>query len=132
VHLHAALVCFVDEAEVEQRDALDSRRHLRARRGQPTDRNAERRASEPSDAAGPERRAHPRPEQGADACEAAVTERADADPINGIALLEHIDERLDRAIVLGVDVHADVGERAQQILEQRDGFLPIDLGLLDH
>ena len=40
-----------------------------------------------------------------------------------------VDERLDRGVVLRVDVDAQVGPRAEQVLEQRDRLAAVDLRL---
>ena len=40
---------------------------------------------------------------------------------------EHLDQRLDRAVVLRVDVDAHVGPGAEQVLEQRDRLAAVDL-----
>ena len=41
-------------------------------------------------------------------------------------LLDHLDERSDRSVVLGIDVDAQVGERPEKLLEQRDGLASAD------
>ena len=51
--------------------------------------------------------------------QAAVRERADADAVDGAGAPHHVDERLDGAVDLGVDVEADPGQGVEQVLEAR-------------
>ena len=53
----------------------------------------------------------------------------DAHPVDGVGAAQHLDQRLDRAVVLRVDVDPGVGEAAEQVLEQRDRLPAVDPGL---
>jgi len=132
VNLHSAVVRLVEEPRVDERDPLGAGGHLRAWRGQTSNGHAVGRTPQSCDAPRPERCARRGTQQRANAGQPPIAEGSDADPIDRVTALQHIDERGYGAIVFRVDVHPDVGERAEELLEQRDGFTSVHLCVLHH
>src|SRR5204863_8204219 len=104
------------------------RRYLRARRWEPAGGHTERRSPQSSDRTGAERRAHARAEQRAHTRQPAIAEGADAYPVDRIAPLQDRNQRGHGTVVLRIDVDSKLGPRAEQVLQQWDGFPSVDLG----
>ena len=56
---------------------------------------------------------------------ASVGERGHAHPVQRLGLRERLDERDDDAVVLGVDVPADLGPSGQQLVQAGDGLVAV-------
>src|SRR5690606_12667980 len=58
-------------------------------------------------------------ERGAESAQSPVAEAADADAVEAVEPSDRLDERLHGAVGLAVDVEPSIGERPDQLLEQR-------------
>ncbi len=72
------------------------------------------------------------PERGSQPAQAGVGERADAHAVGRARPADDLDEGVDRAIVLRVDVDLSLREAAQQVFQQGDGLSAVDPGFADH
>lgn len=106
--------------------ALVPGRHLEAGLSERGARHPDGRCQESGGLAGPHRRAEPGPEHLSTTRLAGIAERADADTIEGAALLDDPDERLDRGVGLRIDVDTQVGPGAEQLSQQRNRLAAVD------
>lgn len=128
MHVERAGVRTLDEAAIHQGDAGSGDGDLHATTTGMSSSQTEARRPQLRHTLRTQRGAQIRAEQFRHPIDAPVGERADAHPIHCPELTQQCGERFDDGIVLGIDVHAQIGPCGEQFGEQRDGFATIDQG----
>ena len=120
-----------EEGSVDDRHALRRHGDLSAPGRRPGELPRCRSGPQPERSSRTESRAQAGAERRTEPGQPPIAECPHADPVDAPGASDHLDERVDAGVVLGVDVEADVGPGSEQILEQRNRFPTVDPGGVD-